>query len=439
MTSGSKTTNLTSLATTYDQQIVPPGPQTNVSQQPVGFYWTKSWNGSNYPATPLPDLFSRYWQRIDIAADNVPQGTPRYTYLDRWLLRKARPRRAYQVEHPYTCSITMWSDALHQYKWTLNVNNVSIGVRNFQMIFGTMPVNVSASEWNANDTIALRGKLRQRIVGSDFNLAITLGESPRAIDLITSSATRIAKSFLALKRGDLVSASVHLGLRPERSASNWKHTHKVRDRLEHAADKWLELRYGWMPLVNDAYGATQALAQQLNNPAVQTYRARMRKPLVPGPNSPNILIRNGENWGYEGETRAQLIAKLTQVNRPALNGLTDPLSLGWELLPYSFVADWFIPIGSYLQAVALDYALTGTFVETLTRREKFHCYALRNTNSQQQWTTQPFFRSASITVTRTVSTTLNTPRPQFKTDTFRWQRAVTAIALMTRAFKGVGR
>jgi hypothetical protein len=34
-------------------------------------------------------------------------------------------------------------------------------------------------------------------------------------------------------------------------------------------------------------------------------------------------------------------------------GITNPASLTWELLPWSFVADWFIPIGPYLES--LDY------------------------------------------------------------------------------------
>jgi hypothetical protein len=36
-------------------------------------------------------------------------------------------------------------------------------------------------------------------------------------------------------------------------------------------------------------------------------------------------------------------------------GMANPLSLAWELLPYSFVVDWFLPIGQFLSS--LDYAL----------------------------------------------------------------------------------
>ena len=42
-------------------------------------------------------------------------------------------------------------------------------------------------------------------------------------------------------------------------------------------------------------------------------------------------------------------------------GLTDPLGIAWELTRLSFVADWFVPIGAWLQARSAD---TGwTFVQ----------------------------------------------------------------------------
>ena len=42
-------------------------------------------------------------------------------------------------------------------------------------------------------------------------------------------------------------------------------------------------------------------------------------------------------------------------------GLTNPLQLAWELLPFSFVADWFVPIGAYLSAwdADLGYSFRG--------------------------------------------------------------------------------
>jgi hypothetical protein len=32
-------------------------------------------------------------------------------------------------------------------------------------------------------------------------------------------------------------------------------------------------------------------------------------------------------------------------------GIFNPLLIGWELVPFSFVVDWFIPVGSYLEGI----------------------------------------------------------------------------------------
>lgn len=42
-------------------------------------------------------------------------------------------------------------------------------------------------------------------------------------------------------------------------------------------------------------------------------------------------------------------------------GLLNPEIVAWELLPFSFVADWFIPIGSYLEARSITKMVTGLY------------------------------------------------------------------------------
>jgi hypothetical protein len=42
----------------------------------------------------------------------------------------------------------------------------------------------------------------------------------------------------------------------------------------------------------------------------------------------------------------------------AQTGFTNPVNLAWELLPFSFVVDWFLPIGPYLEALSAFDGLT---------------------------------------------------------------------------------
>lgn len=43
---------------------------------------------------------------------------------------------------------------------------------------------------------------------------------------------------------------------------------------------------------------------------------------------------------------------------PGRFGLLNPLEVIWELVPLSFVADWFLPIGDYLSALDAPFRFT---------------------------------------------------------------------------------
>ncbi len=44
-------------------------------------------------------------------------------------------------------------------------------------------------------------------------------------------------------------------------------------------------------------------------------------------------------------------------------GLTDPYSVAWDLLPFSFIADWFIPIGTYLDNYNIIPNISAEFLQ----------------------------------------------------------------------------
>ena len=41
----------------------------------------------------------------------------------------------------------------------------------------------------------------------------------------------------------------------------------------------------------------------------------------------------------------------TDAHNLAATGFSNPLNLGWELVPFSFVVDWFVGIGNYLSSL----------------------------------------------------------------------------------------
>lgn len=455
MTSGTKTGDYTSLVETYDQYW-PSGTKVNISNRPVGSYFTKTWSGSDYPVTETPTIFEGYFQKVERAIEEAAPGSPqkKITYLERYLNRRGKPKRKYTVDHPYSMSLLTWHDKPHKYTWYANPGWVpqSTSQKTFRMNFGDGFSPKYETTWQSNDTIALQGKLREKIVGSDFDASVFLGESREALTLITDTAVRIRKALSAVRKGEIHRAAEALGVRPRPKMERFnpllrRDAHRAYRPGENQgyddllAQKWLELQYGWLPLVKDAHGGAEALAQQLNEPLVQTYRVRRRKWMTPTP--PTSIILEGKDWEYIGVTQAQLIARIKEVDSVALNGLADPASVLWELTPWSFVADWFIPVGNYLAARGLSRAVTGTFVTTITTKQFSRCSQFKNPGGLQVWLPgdQPDFASFSVTMNRTVSTTLSVPRPQFKPleQVLSWKRATNAVALLVTNFGGGGK
>jgi hypothetical protein len=112
-------------------------------------------------------------------------------------------------------------------------------------------------------------------------------------------------------------------------------------------------------------------------------------------------------------------------------GLTDPLSVVWEIIPYSFVVDWFLPVGTYLENLNVIPKLKGKFLTTLYQR----------TECAFTSATSPVWRGArrqslQIKVRRVVSTGLTTQLPTFVNpiDALSPKRIANAISLCHQAF-----
>jgi len=134
---------------------------------------------------------------------------------------------------------------------------------------------------DSNDQINLLGKLREKLQGSDFNMSVFLGESHQTVRLIGDTAIKIAKSIHHLRKGDLAGTARALiegtSRKPHKPYSQMK---PFRPTLDNMSRHWLEVQYGWRPLLQDVEGAAQAVAHKLSWPAQQTYRMSVKKKQV---------------------------------------------------------------------------------------------------------------------------------------------------------------
>lgn len=111
---------------------------------------------------------------------------------------------------------------------------------------------------------------------------------------------------------------------------------------------WLQYTYGWHPLVSDVY---TIINKPFNDPSGVIDTTHHGDNTYVNNNTLS-LVKNG-SFSVKSRYRIKVRGKVT-VSGAALAaassyGITNPPLLVWELLPYSFVVDWFIGVGDYLQ------------------------------------------------------------------------------------------
>lgn len=115
---------------------------------------------------------------------------------------------------------------------------------------------------------------------------------------------------------------------------------------------WLNYRYGWMPLIftlNDAVTAMNNVREGFIREKMSATFNSSDASNRDGPSDPNSLWRFQENYTQR--------LRVTGMAYGEVSGLSgsygfDPLVTAWELVPYSFVVDWFFQVGTFLQSVS---------------------------------------------------------------------------------------
>lgn len=138
--------------------------------------------------------------------------------------------------------------------------------------------------------------------------------------------------------------------------------------------KWLEYHYGLIPTLSTIHSLVLGEATRCGN-SMQLQTKSGRK--IRGQAVDNGVYTNMKNayvtdkTTYMHSVRYEIGGSYTPSSEhiESLSRLTslNPLSIAWELLPFSFVADWFIDVGGYLRSVeSAMVANLGTFTGYLT-------------------------------------------------------------------------
>jgi hypothetical protein len=200
-------------------------------------------------------------------------------------------------------------------------------------------------------------RLISQLKNQKVNYAQVYAERAQTADLVISTAKKLAESFINLRKGNFFGAVTSL------TGSSRSSARGLRRVAGGIPEQWLALQYGWKPLLSDIYGSAEELARYHNDSDTPPFARCTASGRATGSGQERSNASSGgdPDWIFElksatakGIGNVVYSVSNSVANAYGRTGLTNPLQLAWELLPYSFIVDWFYPVGNYLSQ--LDYS-----------------------------------------------------------------------------------
>jgi len=198
-----------------------------------------------------------------------------------------------------------------------------------------------AKEIGVQDTDAYRQAITEcllKLNDSKAKVGQYLAESRQSANMIADAGTDLLTLLLKVKRGDLKGLPLNYGVLSRK-----------------ARDYYLQWQFGWKPLCMDIYGLYDNLINRL---PIQPFLSASRTVKTPynyslpyGGHDCKVNIKHTDTCKLWASLSEQTLATAQSYD------VINPLSLTWELVPYSFVVDWFAPIGNTLASLTATAGL----------------------------------------------------------------------------------
>jgi hypothetical protein len=215
-----------------------------------------------------------------------------------------------------------------------------------------LPGNTDVLDSTRATNIA-RNKVLGKIKNQSINLGQVYAERQQTVLLVEKTVQRVVRTVRYLRSANWNAAANEVGVgssRGKHSAYSKRHS---KDPQQAIADGWLELQYGWRPLLQDVYGAIEFV----NNKQNRVLRQRV-----------SASYSDDDTWGTATTDDGLFTTSIKQKRKCSVKftlyyavpneflktlsegGITNPALVAWELLPWSFVVDWFLPIGNFISS-----------------------------------------------------------------------------------------
>lgn len=182
---------------------------------------------------------------------------------------------------------------------------------------------------------------------------------PRLVTSVSGKINTILRGMVSKNSLAIVKAASSM-----RPLDLLKHSNKLFRKL---GNQWMEYRYAIMPLLLSYRDAKKAVERGIV--------VRDRKSINITPESLNVTPPSSEHLqvSYNGSITisGSVIQRFSSTSLARLSGMGfNPFLTAWELVPYSWVVDWFIGVGDFINAqTSATYA--DECCACISHREKF--------------------------------------------------------------------
>ncbi len=292
--------------------------------------------------------------------------------------------------------------------------------RHLSRDFPTMFLNPPASFMDdlANARSASITKARAALAGeSAVTNGADLAEARQTANMIAQTTTRVLQALRQARRGNWPAVAKSLGVSKA----------DLRSRNTYS-DGWLQYQYGWKPLLGSIHDNYNRLRSIVPSPIfIEAEKSGGKVTFDHTSTSGEYTTR----WKLEGGVRTSIKARLDNnfLREGDQWGLVNPFSVLWEVVPFSFVFDWFVPIGTMLSSLSATSGLT--FLDGYVSQRWSGTFSV----TRNGWDNPGFMSVAHFRLDRDVLPGFPMPQVYGKTNPFSTAHIANALALLysTRA------
>jgi len=196
-------------------------------------------------------------------------------------------------------------------------------------------------------------KALERLKDQKIHLGNFLAEGGKTLQMVGDAMSSIASSVKKFRRRN-----------PARTWADVKRFQTGSKRfIAKIPDNWLQLQYGWKPLMSDVYGAINEIYDKQSRGAVFRVTATAHQDdlvdrKVSSLQDANSYCRIEQQSRHKCHVSLWYKLANNQLREVSTLGLINPAEIVWECTPFSFVVDWFTPVSSWLSALTADQGFT---------------------------------------------------------------------------------